>query len=265
MYKYAAMSREMLKMAWQMYSQYVGSSLHMVLLLIALLIIALDKGEEHKRLFLGYTIGFAIVFFCPVTAWAISKFVGDTYWRMLWALPTPVILAYAMTRCWNRAKKWRKGLLILLFAGTIALTGKSVYFSSDTPFEKAENVEKIPQTVVDIADLLRAHDSHNTIKVAAPEEITWYIRQYDGSFRQVYGRKTYFTKKISYIFNQLNTDDIEMNYKKLAKYLRKLSCKYVIVKEGEGRVEGMEAQGYAVIGQVDKYVIYEDMQEEEDS
>ncbi|MDO4521891.1 MAG: hypothetical protein Q4B57_01950 [Eubacteriales bacterium] len=254
---------DMIKMAIEMYLKYVGSSLHMLLLLGALLYIGFQRQEkEHRRLFLGYVCGFAVIYFCPVTAWAIHKFVGDTYWRMFWLLPMPAVIAYAMTRKWAESRDWwKKTALLIIFAGAIILGGKNVYLQ-DTHFERAYNSEKIPQSAAVLVDIVNANrEKGEYAKLAAPEDIAWYVRQCDGSIEQLYGRKIVRTKWISYVYDRLNKSDIKIRYKKLCRVLRKLECNYVAIRDAEGQREKMQSYEFAVIGQVGSYVIYKDVRE----
>ena len=54
---------------------YNGKGWHVALFVLALVFLWLGtKEKEHKKLFTGYSILFAILYFCPVTAKSIMKY-----------------------------------------------------------------------------------------------------------------------------------------------------------------------------------------------
>ncbi|MDO4632271.1 MAG: hypothetical protein Q4B01_00265 [Eubacteriales bacterium] len=247
--------------AVEIYLKYVGSSFHMLLLLPALLYFACSKTErEKKRVLLYYTLIFLLVYFCPLTVLVLFHFIGDTYWRMLWLLPTPVILAYAMTQAVREHKQWwLKSGLTVLFLGAIILGGKNVYLE-DTPFQSSYNSEKVPQAAAVICDLIRQNrPEEERAKLAAPEDVAWYIRQIDGSIDQAYGRRIVATKENTYLRDQIHRSGEEkLNYKKLCRTLRKQNCNFVALPKGEGRVKGMKKHRFHLISSVGDYLLFRD-------
>ena len=116
-----------------------------------------QPGEGVQAAFVGYTGVFFIIYLFPVTAKIIMDFcIGElVYWRMLWLLPIPVILAYVCTRIWGRMKsRTAKGASLAVMALLLILSGKCVY-GGDTPYQKAGNLFKIPPEVCWTCDLIR--------------------------------------------------------------------------------------------------------------
>ena len=93
--------------------------------------------------------------------------------------------------------------------------------------------------------------------VGAPEDMAWYIRQYDPSMHLIKGRKGVTWDKAKFIDQQISAQKIK--YKKLCRRMRKIQCNYIVLPEGEGRIEGMDKYDYEVIGYVGTYVVYKDM------
>lgn len=51
--------------------------LHFILMFLALIYILISKKEKyHRRLFIGYSLIFTLVYFCPVTSWVDYKSSG---------------------------------------------------------------------------------------------------------------------------------------------------------------------------------------------
>lgn len=94
-----------------MYDNYNGTGMHMALFFTAVLYLLLQKKDEKRYVFLGYTLLFFIICFFPLTAKIIIACIGKTvYWRMFWLLPTVVITAYAGVQVIMAAEKRYGGI-----------------------------------------------------------------------------------------------------------------------------------------------------------
>lgn len=244
--------------------EFNDEGLHFILMILALIYILLRKEEKcHRRLFIGYSLLFTVVYFCPVTSWMITKAIGTlVYWRMLWMMPLPIIIAYAMVKIWFQIKpKWCRAAAIAAFAGVLVVLGQFIYVE-DCPYEPRTNWEKIPASPVAICDIVNANrgSEKEWVLLAAPEDMVPYIRVYDASIHQVYGRKGDYWKPGSggrYIVKAL--DDEVLDYQTLVKKCRNIRCNYIVLPDGAGREEGMRQYQFEVIGRVGSYVVYKDM------
>lgn len=248
--------------------EFNDEGLHFILMFLALAYILISRKEKyHRRLFIGYSLLFTVVYFCPVTSWVITRAIGElVYWRMLWMMPLPIIIAYAGVKIWCRIeKKWQRGLSIAALAAVLVLLGQFIYLDG-CPYEKRTNWEKIPESPVAICNIINADrkSKEEWVLLAAPEDMVPYIRVYDGSIHQVYGRKGDYWKPGSggyYIvktMNQLLRDNIEPDYEKLIAKCRRISCNYIVLPDGNKRVENMEAYHFEEIGRVGNYIIFKD-------
>ena len=85
--------------------------LHFILMFLALIYILISKKEKyHRRLFIGYSLIFTLVYFCPVTSWVITRAVGElVYWRMLWMMTfstTPSSVTWGSRISCTAARVW---------------------------------------------------------------------------------------------------------------------------------------------------------------
>ena len=250
---------EQLEIAAGWLKLYVGDGMHMVLLAAALLYIILYEKEKIRRiLFAGYAVLFVLLYFCPLVIFGMGKLIGSlVYWRMLWLLPTPVIIAYAMVMAWKRmAPGWKRTGLAVLFSLAICLTGQNVYLQN-TPFTEAANLQMVPALAASVCTIIRdICREDESVLVAAPEELTWYIRQYDAGIGQVYGRRGGARTGGKRIRRQLLKDKIYPDI--LCQDAREIGCNFIVLTDKGKRVKLMEDRGFAVVGRVDNYVIYKD-------
>lgn len=253
-----------LKMSVDWLMQFNDEGLHFIIMFLALVYILLRKEEVcHRRLFIGYSLIFTVVYFCPLTSWLITKAIGKlVYWRMLWMMPLPIIIAYAMVKFWHRIeKKWIRAVSIGAFAVVMIVLGQFIYVEN-SPYETRANWEKIPTSPIAICDIVNVNrgSEEEWAMLAAPEDMVPYIRVYDASIRQVYGRKGnyWMAKKGGTYIEQALQNEIT-DYQTLCEKCRAIRCNYIVLPDGAGRVEGMSAYHFEVIGRVGSYIVFKDM------
>lgn len=254
---------KIIKTAADWLAAYAGNGWHMALLAAALVYIILKKEEEpHRRLIAGFTGLFTAVYFCPVTAGIVMKCVGsEVYWRMMWVLPVPLIISYAAVRICSNGKSTGKRICTgVLLAVLICMTGKNVYLQ-DSPYEKAVNVQKIPSTPVAVCEIIRANlDEGEEAWLAAPEDIIGYVRQYDASINQTYGRRGTRRRTWKGIRKRIDLQlrGEEISYNKLVKKLRKSKTNFVVLGPAAGTREAMIERGFEPVGEAGAYTVYKD-------
>lgn len=216
-----------------------------------------ERQHVLGRIFLGYAACFALAYVCPLSAGVIAAAIGaDVYWRVLWILPASAYVAYASVRAMERVqKKVPRVLLGLGVAALICLAGKNVYLQ-DTPYERAVNLEKIPSSPMAICRLVEAtREEGETALVAAPEDMVGYLRQYDPSILQVYGRRA--SIEGGSVFRRALKRDV-LPERRLCRAARRIGCNYLVVKSTAVRKKKMKKSGFAQIGQVGSYDVYKD-------
>ena len=118
---------------------YNGTGWHLLLFGLAILYLcACRRKKENKRLLLGYSVVFFLIYFCPVTAKIIMDYcTGESvYWRMLWLLPIPLIVAYACTMLVSSFRRRLPRLACgLILACAIIAGGRSMHFGEGAKYE----------------------------------------------------------------------------------------------------------------------------------
>lgn len=250
---------EQIKIAVHWLVSYIGTGLHIWLLGAALLYIILFEREKMlRRLFLGYTALFAVVYFCPATIWLLVKFIGqDVYWRVLWLLPTPVIIAFAMVKGWERVKKiWQKAALLLLFLCVICFTGTNVYLQSNQ-FEKAYNWQKIPELPATVCSVIRDHlEEGEQARIVSTWDVANYIRQYDAGIQQLYGRSNAVAGFSKFIY-AVNRESVKT--RSLCRRARILKCNFIVLPKTAVEESVMHHFKYEVVDEVDNYYVWKDV------
>ena len=157
----------------------------------AVFIIVFEHDLSKKALFGIWPVVMVVAFLFPVTKMIFVKVPGfdegREYYRLLWLIPQYIVLAYAACLILNKIKRdavKRATFVIMLLV--IVFTGKYVY-TEGVYMKKAENLYHIPQDVIDICELVAPEDEEERVTVAFPEELTWFVRQYDSNILMPYG------------------------------------------------------------------------------
>lgn len=251
---------EIFQTTLEMFRNYVGESWHYALFALALLYILFSREEKKtKGLFCGYVAAFAFVYLCPVTAGIIMKYCIGTsvYWRMLWLLPIPLVLAYACTKiCFRFKNMLLRSIACILLAACIAVTGTCVYQPGITPYVKAANLNKIPPEVVGICEQINADKGDGDACVTAPEELVSYIRQYDAGIYLTYGRRR-SGKRRDILYGEIISG--QPNIARLVRAARSLDGNYLVYPTNDQQHQELLDEGFTQIGVYAPYRIYRDM------
>lgn len=180
---------DLLKIPIEVIKNYTG--LKLLFALAALMWVYLFTSEKNKTLrliFVYIPLIIVVLILFPFTYTLFEK-VGldtDTYYRLLWLIPTGIITVYGIVKLSSRNALSRSigtiaAVLVIAFTGSFAYN--SVYLV------KAENLYGVPQDVVNIIDDIRSDDAvHDRITVLFPSYLMLYARQYDGNITMPYGR-----------------------------------------------------------------------------
>ncbi|RDU22091.1 hypothetical protein [Anaerosacchariphilus polymeriproducens] len=251
---------EVLRLVKSVYQSFCGTGMYFSLFFVALLYIALKKEEKEARYYFVYPSLFLLfIIFNPISAQIIGGYlVGwDVYWRVFWTLPFIAVIAYASTQTVNlQEKQYKKVLTQLAIIAIIILCGR-ITLNTEL-FSYPKNLYKIPNEVVEVADIILEDDKNP--KMAAPLPISGYLRQYTGEIIQAYGRNAArgsASKSTLTIYEQLNADT-PPDLKVLIKKVRKGKYKYLVVPiQWEYDAEFLEYK-YEKLGCTNSYVIYKD-------
>jgi len=166
---------------------YMGTGFVTVIFLLCLAYLAVTEKDRVKRcVFIYMPLIVIVVFLCPLTYLFYGK-VSEavTYYRLLWLIPVTPVIAYASVNLLADAKGIRKTAGVIAIAVFLAFSGKLMYTS--VHMVRAENIDHMPQAVVDICDAL--HVEGREVRAAMPEELMQFVRQYDPCICLDFGRQ----------------------------------------------------------------------------
>ncbi len=251
--------REALDVIITRYGDYFAGSGFGLLFFVCLGVLFFWKRERQIRNSLFWpSLVITLAVFCPVTGWLIMKLVGsDVYWRLYWLLPVVPLAAFLGTKLVYLAKG--KGKRILIAAVCLVLIGANgTFVFSDTYFEDRENNYKLPTEVIWVADAINQHASENRIKrkkILAPSFVAVYIRIYDASIRQRYGRNLVNNPDAQKeVYQLINSDDPD--YERLAERVKKAKNRYAVLKDAADDQSAMESLGFEKIYDSDSFDVY---------
>lgn len=247
---------EIFRQTYEVWNSYWGESHFWLLFLIcAMYLLIFHRKKAYIRFLAAYTLIVLLIFWCPVTEGLIIRFIGNTFWRLLWLVPVFPVIAAAFTEILSRQKKnlhfllWL-GLLIL----TIGFTGKD-YWSQEYYYTYG-NRQKVPDAAALICETIKADAQEEEILVAVDNRYAPYIRVYDASLKMPYGRnaKGYRNKYAAYLYLEMSAEVPDS--RRIARYAEKCGCNYLVVRIYEKRIlRSFEKKGYEQIGESGVYKI----------
>lgn len=223
-------------------------------ILAIIMILLCYSNIEAKEYVKGIVIS-GIIVLNPLFAALVTRFLYSTsrYPRLLWLFFANFIIATAMTEfCAIRNKK-----AILFCVLIICFTGKFMYFEN---YEFAQNLYKVPQSVVDICDYFQEVEEYkkNNLKICVDPELSSYVRQVDAKIVLQFGRYAGLhsnSVKGGTAFYELSKKE-NVNVSVLVDALRTDHCQYVIIREGKVNESEMSEQGFQLMDIVDEYEVY---------
>ncbi len=244
---------------------YFAGSLYPLLFILCLIVIGVHPVMKQERDSMLLPNGlFALIIFCPFSAWLIMKMIGDlVYWRTLWMFAIPLVCAYAGVQIiWSFSKAALRILAGFLAAALIILCGRTVF--SGEYFTLSENYLKIPTEAIYVADAVSADaqkEGIDTPKVVVPEHLATYIRMYDAGISLAYGRNmAKGDVKQTKLYHEINSESPDA--KRLTKLARKADCEYLVLPEEQLSAQSLAKYGYVQVAETAGYVIYYDEKRE---
>lgn len=252
--------KEIVRSVFQIYSNYTGSSLALLLFLCAIVYLWLTEGDEAKRPVLVYGSALLVVlFFCPLFSWVmINKiFDNEVYYRFFWLLPINVVIAYTGTRVFETLNSIREKIIILfVISGFIIVSGTYTY--NNPLIQKAENNYHIPQEVIDVCEVIVPTENEEWICALVPSELLSYVRQYSTMIHMPYGRAVLIDRwNLGHpLFDIMESEIIPVE--KLANVAREYGCHYIVLSEEKSLTGNLDEYDYIKVASVAGYNIYLD-------
>lgn len=229
----------------------------LILLFVAAWIYLLitEKNKTKRLMFVFAPVLIILLFLFPLSRkfFVAAGLDGETYYRILWTIPMGVITAYAFCRLFHRHKR-----IGLVAASALVMICGSFVYKSDY-ISKAENLYHIPDTVVKICDLIAPENENEHVMVVVPEELVYYVRQYDAGIRMPYGREMVASQWDYYNEVHAAMEETEIiDMEKLIEACRKEYCQYIVISPTR-KVEGdPEKLGLVFLADIDGYRVYKD-------
>ncbi len=235
---------------------YTGLKLLLLLSVLAWIYLLITEKSKSIRILLVYApIIVVALFLFPISrkGFVALGLDGETYYRILWTVPTGIIFVYGLCRLFERHK--RIGLIV--GAGLTVLCGSFVYKS--TYISRAENLYHIPNTVVKICDLIKPDDPDKRVSAVMPGELIHFVRQYDTSINMPYGREMLVNAWDYYnaVYEAMEKPEV-VSMEDLLAATREDYCQYIVLsEERKTDLDPIEC-GLVLLDEIDGYLIYED-------
>ncbi len=174
-------------------NDFTGTGMYMALYFFTLLFIAFylkDKRLKNAVLHPSLLLLLGIYICLP----AVNRFLFTLYddevrGRYIWILMAPAIAALGCTLMVDMLRE-RKQQILLTIALVPVIFACGVFQITDYRFQRAENLYKLPQVLIDISDTVlseqREADS-STARIIVPYETAYAFRQYSTGVELLYG------------------------------------------------------------------------------
>ena len=247
---------------WVSMKLYGGNGAILLLFLASAVYLLITEKSVKKKIMLAILpLLIFVAFLCPITKIvyvAVFDDGSDTYYRLLWLVPMYVVIGYAACQLLFSLKKsafMRVGLVVV--AVIIMATGSLVYKSVN--MSVAENMYHIPQTVIEICDVIAPAKGEHRVRAAFPSELVHFVRQYNTDILMPYGREMVVTQWDYYnpvyeVMEKPETIEAEA----LLEATRETKCSYIVLHENRQIDKNLEEMGLSVVAELHGYRIYAD-------
>ena len=233
------------------------------MLLIGILWILWQEKDWMRKILLGILpLVFLFFYWCPLTGLFFMKVLGENvYWRILWLLLLAVIIPYAGCLLLKQLSGMKRQITFLGFLAVIGISGKCVL--SFEWFEVSTNVYKVPENVMQIADLLPEN-----VHVVASNRLTPYLRLRDPSLTLEYARNALVFNGMDVVYGptanlykELQKEEIDVNI--AGPLAREEKCTFIIISKSHIYNGDWADYGYLSYHDTDEFTILVDENYEE--
>lgn len=244
---------------WQNIS---GSGMLTALYVCMLVLLFFKEEETYKRILVVYLpLMWLGILFLPITYKVIAEIIDEElYYRFFWMLPMTMTIAYGFVKIYSWYHGRCKKLIAALLVAVIMFGGDFVY--DNWRYSAADNKYHVPQSVVDICDLI--HAEGREVMAVFPAELMQYVRQYDSTICMPYGRNVLVADwRIDHELNDIMEAEIldgDLLGKTASDAASASKCVYIIVrtdKETTGDLEkDLSKYGYVKKAIMHDYEVY---------
>lgn len=232
-----------------------------LLLAAAVYLLIFHRKKRSVRQALAVSAIVLAIFFFPLTAKVIVFCIGGSvYWRVFWLLPIIPVIALAATEFLRaRRSKLTQTVLLLACCAAIAVSGKDMF--TDGVYVRTANAQKVPDDVAQICDMIKAEaekDGLESFRVMGDEYLSSYLRVYDPSVKQAYGRwgRNPVNNSCRHVYHLMKKEE-PRKYRKIARLSRKGKCTFLVITVPDEKTKYIERYHYVEIGRVGEYRVYQ--------
>lgn len=189
---------------------YFGTGYYWILYIISIFIIAIKGNKRARKYFLLVPIIYSLTIYNPLfTNIVIKYFTGsEVFWRLFWLLPVEFSIVYSFVLIITlMSKKIYKLLVLIVEIALLVIMGKFAY-SEENGFVKAENSNKIPETI--IAQTQYILDKQNETN---PQEIATVMALpeplHSATMRQMTSKINIFWSRDHYMNELFSREEVE--------------------------------------------------------
>lgn len=259
------------------FSLFQGKGLFLYLTASCLLYLMLQKKNTERSFWRGYGAFLLLIVYNPLIVWyPVAKFNLDSeYYRFLWLIPIPVIIAYVGTSItMNMKKTWKLGCLVGVML-VIVGCGSTIFSRS---MEKIENVYKIPDEVIEVCEIIRADSNEAEPCVAADFDLDVLMNQYAPDIRLILNYREIAkirefeaqgdiidsaAKRLYYVLIAGEEYDYAYTEGYLDYALEEGEVDYIVTERGNPARTHVDSSQCRLIAELEKYCIYRVELEEE--
>lgn len=161
------------------FMNYWWNGLFFVIYLGGLVYILQQKSKEMKQVFVAPFVILLFTVFNPLVMEPILEMTDwrNRYSRFFWMLPVEILSAYILACFVERQKRGEaRAAMVVFTACLVFLCGGSA-----TEVELDDNIYKIDNRVIEVAEMIEAASEQENPIVFYDEDLYYWIRQYDPS------------------------------------------------------------------------------------
>ena len=159
-----------------------------IFLISIIYIFSTEKDKKIKDFFVGYSILILIIVWNPICVYFLNKFINfGAMYRIYYLLPNCITIAYALTKIVEKNDNFIKRIVAVLGVAVIIIFFGNNIFNEYTTVE-VNNYYKLPDEVVEIANLILADKEIEDKKAIVPYGMSSQIRQVSADIELYYSR-----------------------------------------------------------------------------
>ena len=230
------MIRELILDIVHLHNEYTSTGMYMGLYFCTILLIGLfskDLRHRYEVVYPALVTLFLVYFLLPLIKCLTGIGLDDlTSARTFWALMYPAVIALGFTivasLAGEKGKTEGKRQVIAIAAIVLILSFSGEFKINNNVFQKADNLYKLPQSLLDVSDRVlkdrEGETGKGTVKLIVPYETAHVFRQYSPDIHLLYGEDATILRVIPAkeqfikVCDQMQTEAPDLDFiKKVAK------------------------------------------------